>query len=185
VKRVRLAALLAALAAPATWSSAQAEAPGAAAPAAAAGKAAPAGEHRNPEQLRKEVLERMRALRAWRIVDELKLDESASARLFPILAKFDEREMALAVERRDITRELRAEVAGAHPDDGKLTKGIEKLLANRARRHALVDERIRELRKVLTPLQQAKLALLLPSIEREFAQWVRQVSAKPDDPADR
>ena len=69
-------------------------------------------EQRSPEQLRKEVLERMRALRAWRIVDELKLDESASARLFPILAKFDEREMALAVERRDIARELRAELDG-------------------------------------------------------------------------
>src|SRR4029077_10127475 len=103
----------------------------------------PTGEQRSPEQLRKEVLERMRALRAWRIVDELKLDESASARLFPILAKFDEREMALAVERRDIARELRSELGAARPDDGKLTKGIDKLLANRARRHAIMDERIR------------------------------------------
>jgi Spy/CpxP family protein refolding chaperone len=185
VNRVGVATLLAGLAAAVMSSPAQAEGPGGTPPAAAASKAPPAGEARNPEQLRKEVLERMRALRAWRIVDELKLDESASARLFPILAKFDEREMALAVERRDITRELRLEVGGAHPDDGKLTKGIDKLLANRARRHALMDERIRELRKVLTPVQQAKLALLLPSIEREFAQWVRQVAAKPDDPPDR
>ncbi len=146
---------------------------------------APAAERRNPEQLRKEVLERMRALRAWRIVDELKLDESASARLFPILARFDEREMALAVERRDITRELRAELAAPHPDDGKLTKAIDKLLGNRTRRHAVMDERIKELRKALTPVQQAKLALLLPSIERDFAQWVRQVAARPDDPPER
>jgi Spy/CpxP family protein refolding chaperone len=155
-------------------------------PAAPAAKAAaPASEQRNPEQLRKEVLERMRALRAWRIVDELKLDESASARLFPILARFDEREMALAAERREITRELRAELAAPHPDDAKLTKTIDKLLANRARRHAVMDERIKELRKALTPVQQGKLALLLPSIERDFAQWVRQVAAQPGDPPDR
>ena len=141
--------------------------------------AAPPGSERGtPEQLRKEVLERMRALRAWRIVDELKLDEGASARLFPILARFDEREMALAVERRDITRELRGELGTAHPDDAKLTRTIDKLLANRTRRHALMDERIKELRKALTPVQQAKLALLLPSIERDFAQWVRQVASQ-------
>ena len=48
-----------------------------------------------------------------------------------------------------------------------------------------MDERIRELRKVLTPVQQAKLALLLPSIEREFAQWVRQVAGQPGDPPER
>src|SRR2546423_693839 len=52
-------------------------------------------DRRSPDQLRKEVLERMRALRAWRIVDELKLDEATSARLFPILAKYDDQELAL------------------------------------------------------------------------------------------
>ena len=38
-----------------------------------------ADDHRTPEQLRQEVLERMRALRAFRIVDALKLDEATSA----------------------------------------------------------------------------------------------------------
>ena len=65
----------------------------------------------------------MRALRAWRIVDELKLDESASARLFPILAKFDEREMSLAVERRDIARELRAELGARAPTTASSPRG--------------------------------------------------------------
>jgi len=61
--------------------------------AAGAGPASAQGPHRTPaaapsgndkrssDQLRKEVLERMRALRAWRIVDELKLDETTSARI--------------------------------------------------------------------------------------------------------
>jgi Spy/CpxP family protein refolding chaperone len=160
-------------------------------PAASAAKAGPpakvsgggktgADASRTPEQLRKEVLERMRALRAFRIVDELKLDENASARLFPILSKFDEREMALAAERRDIARGLRAEVESAHPDDARITKAIDQLLANRARRFALRDEQIKELRKVLTPVQQGKLALLLPRLERDFAQFVHDVAEKGD-----
>jgi Spy/CpxP family protein refolding chaperone len=145
--------------------------------------APPAANHdkRSPDQLRKEVLERMRALRAWRIVEELKLDETTSARLFPILAKYDEQELALAAERRDIAQELRALLAAPHPDDSKLTAAINRMLVNRAKKHALRDERIAELRKVLTPVQQATLVLLLPRLEREFAQFIRDVAGQRDD----
>jgi Spy/CpxP family protein refolding chaperone len=135
-----------------------------------------AADKRTPEQLRKEVLERMRALRAWRIVEELKLDESTSARLFPILAKFDEQELALATERRDIAQEIQTLLAAPRPDDAKLTAAINRMLANRGKKRALRDDRITELRKVLTPVQQAKLVLLLPRLERELAQTIHEVA---------
>jgi Spy/CpxP family protein refolding chaperone len=143
--------------------------------------AAAGHDKRSPEQLRKEVLERMRALRAWRIVEELKLDETTSARLFPILAKYDEQELTLAAERRDIAHELRALLNAPRPDDAKLTAAINRMLANRAKKHAMRDERINELRKVLTPVQQATLVLLLPQLEREFAQFIRDVAGQRDD----
>jgi Spy/CpxP family protein refolding chaperone len=144
--------------------------------------AAPAGaDKRTPEELRKEVLERMRALRAWRIVEELKLDETTSARLFPILAKYDDQELVLAAERRDIAQEIRTLLAAPRPDDAKLTAAINRMLANRTQKRALRDERIKELRKVLTPVQQAKLVLLLPRLEREFAQFIRDVAGQRDD----
>jgi len=140
-----------------------------------------AADKRSPDQLRKEVLERMRALRAYRIVEALKLDESTSARLFPILAKYDDQELALAAERRDIAQELKALLAAPRPDDAKLTAAINRMLANRAKKHALRDERISELRKVLTPVQQGTLVLLLPQLEREFAQFIRDVAGQRDD----
>src|SRR5262249_11502797 len=136
------------------------------------------GDGRTPDQLRTEVLERMRALRAWRIVDALKLDQATSAKLFPILSKYDDREMALAGERRDVARSLRAEVQAARPDEGRLNAAINRLLANRERQRAMEDERVKELRKVLTPVQQAKLILLLPRIEREFSRRVQQAAAE-------
>ena len=162
--------------------------------AAGAGPASAQGPHRTPaaapsgndkrssDQLRKEVLERMRALRAWRIVDELKLDETTSARLFPILAKYDDQELTLADERRDISQEIRTLLAAPHPDDAKLTAAINRMLVNRTKKHALRDERFKELRKVLSPVQQAKLVLLLPRLEREFAQFIREVAVQPDGP---
>jgi Spy/CpxP family protein refolding chaperone len=133
-------------------------------------------DRRPPDQLRKEVLERMRALRAWKIVDELKLDENASAHLFPILARYDDQELALAAERRDIAQDIRTLLAAPQPDDAKLTAAINRMLANRVKRHAMKDERLKELRKVLTTVQQAKLVLLLPRLEREFAQFIRDVA---------
>jgi Spy/CpxP family protein refolding chaperone len=143
-----------------------------------------ADDHRSPDQLRKEVLERMRALRAWRIVEGLKLDEAASGRLFPILSRYDEREMAIATERRDLMHELGALADAPHPDDARITAAINRLLAMRAKQRALEDDRIKDLRKVLTPAQQAKLVMLLPRLEREFARWVHEVAGhrgQPDD----
>jgi len=142
---------------------------------------AQAGDRRPPEQLRKEVLDRMRALRAWKIVEELKLDETTSAHLFPILARYDDQELALAAERRDIAEEIRTLLAAPRPDDTRLTAAINRMVVNREKRHAMKDERLKELRKVLTPVQQAKLVLLLPRLEREFAQFIRDVAGGKED----
>lgn len=150
---------------------------GAAALAADSSPAAPAApDSRSPDQLRREVIERMRALRAWKIVDELKLDQATSARLFPILSKYDDRELTLMKERRDIIRDLRAETESTTPNNSKLTAAIDRLVALRSRQQSLQDEKFRELRKVLTPAQQAKLVLLLPRIERGFIHRIREVS---------
>ena len=146
-------------------------------PAAAPPASAPAAvEGKKPGELRKEVLERMRAQRAWRIVEELKLDQAASARLFPILAKYDEQEMALATERQDITRELQGLLIAPHPDEPRIMAAVDRMLANRTKRHAFKDERLRELRKVLSPVQQGKLVLLLPRLEREFAAFIQDAA---------
>ena len=141
-----------------------------------------ADDHRSPDQLRKEVLERMRALRAWKIVEALKLDEATSARLFPILSRYDEREMAIAAERHVIMHDLREATEAPHPDDARLTVTLNKLLANRAKQRTLHDDRVKDVRKVLTPVQQAKLVLLLPRLERDFAGWIHEASGRGGGP---
>ena len=136
------------------------------------------GDTRTPDQLRQEVAERVRVLRAWRIAEALKLDQATAARLFPLLAKYDERKVALRLEGRAIKRELRAESAAAAPNGPKLTAAVDRLLANRAKRRALEEEKVREVRKLLTPVQQAKLVLLVPRIERKYAKRLRAVAAQ-------
>jgi hypothetical protein len=135
------------------------------------------------EKLKKEVLDQMRAMRMWKLTEELKLDQATAAKVFPVLADFDERGRALGRERGDIARELHELVRGdaatgkpaaRAPDDQKLRPLVDRLLANQARRTALDDERFKALRPALTALQQAKLLLLLPRIDEDFRHRVRE-----------
>jgi Spy/CpxP family protein refolding chaperone len=143
----------------------------------------PVADQRTPDQLRKEVLDRMRALRAFKIVEALKLDEATSARLFPILSRYDDREVAIAAERHTLMRELREETEAPRPDDARLTATLNKLQSNRAKQRALRDDRVKDVRKVLTPMQQAKLVLLLPRLERDFAGWIHEASGRGGPPS--
>ena len=136
-------------------------------------RAPPAGAG-EPRRFHQTALERMRSLRAWRVISELKLDEAASARVLAIFARYDEHDLALLAERRDINCELRALLAAPKPDDSHISRALDRLAATHSHRRVLHDERLDELRRVLPPLQQARLLLVLPGLERDFAHWGRQ-----------
>ena len=91
--------------------------------------------------------------------------------------------MAIAAERHALMRELREATEAAHPDDARLTATLNKLQANRAKQRALRDDRVKDVRKVLTPMQQAKLVLLLPRLERDFAGWIHEASGRGGPPS--
>jgi hypothetical protein len=129
------------------------------------------------ERLRNEVLDQMRAMRMWKLTETLKLDQATAAKVFPLLAQYDEKAKQIAMERGEIAKEVHREVknsASGKPDQARLRQAIDRLLANQAKRHALDDERFKALRAALTPLQQAQLLLLLPRIEDDFRHRVRQ-----------
>jgi Spy/CpxP family protein refolding chaperone len=168
-----LSAVTMALAAIVAWPSGSARAespspsPAAAPPSSAPGPGGPS------EAMRRELLERLSAERAWRLVDGLKLDQATSAKMFPILSKYDDLFFALFSERRALGQQMRAELAAPAPNNARLTSLIDKVLALRTRRHTLESERLTELRRVLTPWQQARLLTLLPQIEGGFLRRIR------------
>jgi hypothetical protein len=126
------------------------------------------------DSIAEDSLGRMRSLRAWSVISELKLDEVVSARVLPIFARYDERDLILLAEQRDITCELRAFLAAPRPDESHISRALDRLAATHSHRRALHDERLGELRRLLPPVQQARLLLLLPGLERDFAHWGRQ-----------
>ena len=203
--RLSLRALMClAVVAPAT---AMAQGPrGAAPPAADESEGTRAARREAREKLKKEVLDQMRAMRVWKLTYELKLDQATAAKVFPVLAEFDDRARALGKERGEIARQIHGEVRGEGRGDGrgdgrddgrgpgraagsradkgkqaapplsdeKLRPLIDKLLANQKQRAALDEERFKALRPALTPMQQAKLLLLLPRIDDDFRHQIRE-----------
>ena len=125
------------------------------------------------ERLLSEVLDQMRAMRMWRLTEELKLDQATAAKVFPLLAEYDDKAREIARERGEVAREVKEQVRSGKTDNRRLQVLIDRLLANQSRRKALEDERFKSLRSFLTPLQQAKLLLLLPRLEDDFRRRIR------------
>jgi hypothetical protein len=129
------------------------------------------------DKLRNEVMDQMRTMRMWKLTEALKLDQATAAKVFPVLAQFDEKGKAISKERWELALDVRDQVENSKrgkPDEARLRKLIDQLQANQARRNALDEERFTALRTALTPLQQAKLLLLLPRIEDDFRHRIRE-----------
>jgi hypothetical protein len=126
------------------------------------------------ERLHSEVLDQMRAMRMWKLTEELALDQATAAKVFPLLAAYDDKARELARERFDVAREVKEQTRNAQPDNRRLQVLIDRLLDNQTRRKALEDERFKALRPSLKPLQQAKLLLLLPRLEDDFRRRIRE-----------
>ena len=139
-----------------------------------------------PADARERIKQRIRALRAYTLTEELALDEQTAAKLFPALAKFDDEFDKLLVARIDIQRRLN------HASDLRDPRAVDKLIDEAvANQRALWDteeRRLAQLRKILTPAQTARVIVVLPRMERKIQNQLRravlrdQRRAQPVDP---
>jgi len=121
---------------------------------------------------REQIKKRIRSLRAYTLTEELGLDEPTAARLFPLLARFDDETDKLLERRVEIQRRLRR--ADAQRDPRAIDRVIDDAIANQRSFWDLEDKKIAELRKVLTPAQTAKLLMVLPALERKIQNQLRK-----------
>lgn len=125
---------------------------------------------------REQIKKKIRALRAYTLTEELALDEPTAGRLFPVLTRYDDETDKLLERRLDLQRRLR------HADALKDPRAVERLLdeavANQRGFWDLEDKRIAELRKLLSPVQAAKLLVVLPALERKIQGQLRKAIVK-------
>jgi hypothetical protein len=137
--------------------------------------AQPAQQQAAPDR-REKVKQRIRALRAYTLTEQLSLDEATAAKLFPALSKFDDEFDKLLLARTDLQKKLAA--AGAIKDSKVVDKLIDDAIANQKALWDTEARRLGELRKILTPAQTAKLLVVLPAMERKLQNQLRRAALK-------
>jgi hypothetical protein len=117
---------------------------------------------------------RIRAMRVWYLTEELELDDDTAARLFPVLAKYDDQLEALQVEGARLRRELRQGLArrGNPADAARL---VDALLAHYDKVYQLQRDRVVAARKVLSAAQTGRLLLVLPRVDNAIRRQIGRV----------
>jgi hypothetical protein len=128
---------------------------------------------------REKVKQRIRALRAYTLTEQLDLDEATAAKLFPALSKFDDEFDKLLQTRADLQKRLAT--ADTLKDPKQLDKLIDETVANQRALWDTEDKRLAQLRKILTPAQTARVLVVLPAMERRLQNQLRR-AAQPGQP---
>lgn len=141
---------------------------------AAQAQDAPAGARR--EEVRKKI----EAIRMWRLTEELKLDEAASARLASVLSSFDQQRKDIRRSQRETMRELRTLLNTARPDEAKLKTALDRMEHAHATMQALRNKELTSAKELLTIEQQARFVLF----QAEFMHDMRRMisGARGDGP---
>jgi hypothetical protein len=169
---VKLAIAIVFLGAIATGGVARAQAPGQTKPGGTA-----------QEQKAQQIQEKILALRAAQITTALNLDAKTAAKLFPILQQYDAQFAKLLADYRDLR--LKAQAAADAGDDTKLNDLIDKMMRNQRDRWDTQESRFKDVRKVLTAQQAARLLVVLPQIDRRIANQIRKALNRPGPGARR
>ncbi len=123
-----------------------------------------------PPNRREQIKKRIRILRAATLQEELNPDEATAAKLFALLAKYDDELDKLLQQKVELAHKL-----AAPPADPKATdRVIDDAIANQKALWASDERRLGELRKILTPAQVAKLLVVLPALERKIQNQLRR-----------
>jgi Spy/CpxP family protein refolding chaperone len=135
----------------------------------------PTGAFARPDEaLRAKVRERVRTMRTAKLIELLDLDEATAARLFPVLNRYDEQLEPIVRDMGEARREMRAQIESGKPDVAKLNKLVDRVVAGREKMHKVENDRLRDVRKVLTPVQMAKIVIVLPEVDRFVHKEIRK-----------
>ena len=123
-------------------------------------------------QRREEIKKKIRSLRAYALTTELSLDEKTGARLWPVLAKYDDEIDKLLQQRVDLQHRLKTsdQLKDAKAQD----RLVDDAIANQKAFWSVEERRLAELRKILTPAQTARLLVVLPAFERKIQNQLRR-----------
>lgn len=127
---------------------------------------------------RERVRQRIRAMRAWYLTEELDLDDTTATRLFPVLSKYDERLAEVHQRGVELRRALRRAMSGPRPDQSSIDRLMDDLLTHYDNLYRVQRDRLVAVRKVMSPSQSARLVLILPRLDDAVRREIERATKK-------
>src|SRR5688572_9304751 len=123
---------------------------------------------------REKARERIRAIVVTQLIEKLDLDDKTAAKLMPILEKAQDEAAAIQRDNRAARQELRRMHRRGNAKDAEILRLVDRLVENREKAHKVEAEMVAEARKVLKPMQAARLIVVLPRIKARIAAEIRK-----------
>ena len=127
---------------------------------------------------RERVRQRIRAMRAWYLTEELDLDDATATRLFPVLSKYDERLAEVHQRGVELRRALRRAMSGSRPDQTSIDRLMDDLLTHYDNLYRVQRDRLVAVRRVMSPSQSARLVLILPRLDDAVRREIERATKK-------
>jgi Spy/CpxP family protein refolding chaperone len=112
------------------------------------------------------VRKRIESMKMWKLTKDLDLDEATSAKLFPIINKYDKKKADIYENLRTRMQEIKTSLDDKKTD--QLKDLIVKVEENRKALQGVTDEEWAEVKRVLTIEQQAKFILSRQEFGRQM-----------------
>ncbi|MFA6032266.1 MAG: hypothetical protein WC889_05145 [Myxococcota bacterium] len=135
---------------------------------------APPAPAESREAMRENAMRKMRTIRIADLQEQLNLDEKTTIRLNDILRRHDDEKNAMMREIKASMGQLKAVMSSASPDNAQLTRLLDKLLADKNRMNDVQNRQIAEVRKILTPIQQARFVLQMDKFRINMRDMIRR-----------
>lgn len=120
------------------------------------------------------------------LTQQVPLDAPTATRVREIWVRYQDQIEGVHREQGMIMKELKSLLAAAQPNDARLTQLSDQALANKLKVEQLDNQRALELRRVLTPVQLAKVIVISPALRRQVQQqfWKAMQEAQAQQPAE-
>lgn len=118
--------------------------------------------------------DRARTFLVVRLAEELNLSDEKAVQVSAILRRSEDRRRELADRRDEVEKQIRAGLERKPPEDADLAKLVAQANDLDAQLSQISESSYREVQKVLTVEQQARLVLYRPKLKRQVRGIIRQ-----------
>ncbi|OPX31535.1 MAG: hypothetical protein B1H40_03840 [Candidatus Latescibacteria bacterium 4484_181] len=118
---------------------------------------------------------KIKILRTWKLIEDLRLSEEQAVKFFPLLTEFDTKREELEAQKQQIMDELRVLLSGEKPSAKKIQQLLARLQKNEQELRSTRESFVKKTAAVLSTEQQARLILFEERFRRQLREVIQEM----------